>query len=378
MKCEDLRSQFSERLDGELQGAALAEHEAHCAKCSACAEAWEEFAASIGDLRGLGVQPVTDTYVDSLVAAAIAAPVVAGAGRERRPWLLTHAAALLLGAALVLLFLRVFGDRFLSQTVLEEQQESSLAEADRTPATAGTGAPSKETQLPTIENLPFDREPRVEIVREFVERIEYIATPAPPAEILRVGPSTGEVNAITSALSRFGESLASVSRALSERAESSAGQNPLEQSIAQVTPPSAETPKSARAASDAPRPNRRRVEANTPPATLVVTQRDGALSIVTRGSLDEVVPALISRVGDQDQRISELVQSRLREIWADRTGRSPDEAPFGVAMAEPEMGRFGWRRWYEEPSKSNPSLDTEEQWAQWWSQESSLIASATF
>jgi hypothetical protein len=99
------------------------------------------------------------------------------------------------------------------------------------------------------------------------------------------------------------------------------------------------------------------------------------LTLETHGSLDEVVPALIARIGGANPEVNALVESRLRAIWAERTGDSWNDAPFGVDH-ETTTKPMGWKRWGSKRADPAPLRDSTAEWTAWWAGEQPALAQA--
>jgi hypothetical protein len=366
MKCTDVRSRFSARFDGELSAEALQTFEDHCAGCAACATDWWDFLRSTRALREVGVRPVSDEYVDSLVASVLAAegqrrggapPLLAALRNARVAPVLSHASALLAGAALVLLFLWLVGP---------PAEEAGIAQS----------APPAQGEAIDIELVqPQPSEPRVEIVERIVEKIveKYVPLATPCTR-----PHGGE--ALARSVTFFGDAFLKLRDALEEDAARlvATGGAP----VPELRAPREPTPEVEHAE---PGPGRvppeldprRFAIAEDVSATVVVQRWGEVLSLETRGSLDEVVPALIARIGDEDPKVSDMVQLRLLDIWTERTGRSAVEAP-GVARKEERLAHVGWQRWFPGDSQPEGPRDPAGEWSAWWRAEQGVIALAGF
>jgi hypothetical protein len=100
MRCSEVKSLYSRRVDGELAAPEVAAFEAHLALCPACAADWQGWSAVVNGIRGLAAVPLSDTGRARLRRAltADAAP----ADRWARLWTWRPAAGL--AAAAVLAF----------------------------------------------------------------------------------------------------------------------------------------------------------------------------------------------------------------------------------------------------------------------------------
>jgi len=145
------------------------------------------------------------------------------------------------------------------------------------------------------------------------------------------------------------------------------------------TPPDVERrprgPSPAIARADPPRRAPEEVRDGAP----VRIRREGDdLSLTTRGSLSVVVPALISRLDDDDREVRRLVDQRLSEIREDLARRHgvgevpgrgrPQSGSTGAAVP---LGRFfGVTPVRTESPPDSPT----EAWARWWSASSEALA----
>jgi|GEM_PF-3577976 len=364
MNCDRFRSDLSARFDGELEAEALARHERHAASCPACAEDWADFERSTRALRGLEVPPLGEEGLDSIVAAALVAGATPEPASRSGAWI-GHGLSLLAGAALVLLFLGLRGEGAPGGSV-EDSDASPVPSGrwtlDALPLTPRAGERLRvepgallsyhgpDGRRIDIEGQPaLELPPRVEVVERVVERVELVPLPAE-------GPAPQELARLEEALTFLGEACLRLAEA------------PIRPGI---SPGVAAVPGASHAESVEspvrPQPRPDRTTATDRPA--VVVQRDGeSLILETRGSLDEVVPALIGHFGEQDPQVSRLVERRLREIWAEETGGDLDDAPIAFEPDEDEVrDRFGWRRWIvSEGASEEEALDPATLWSRWW------------
>jgi hypothetical protein len=344
MNCKQSESVFSQRLDGELLGAQADSFDEHLAGCEPCRVGYENFTRSTRSLQRVGVGYVSRHYVDEIVAAArvAGAPVPVAApppfGSRLRP-VVTHAAAVLLGAALLLLFARIF-------------------------------------RPPSVEPLsvePVSVEPVVHVVERIETRVEYVEVPVlvPTEPLLSMTPSEkpvearslGEGHAVLAARALWALAAAlDSSRALLERPSEAHEPTHL------VETPREEPSRESATPDGLPRSTTRRPGPEDRPAVVSLSRRGEELSLETRGTLDEVVPALIARIDDEDPEVRELVEGRLREIRAARSGTR------SKALEAP---RIGWKRWFLGESEASKAPNPREEWSSWWDAESVALASNT-
>ena len=318
MNCKSILNMFSARLDGELSATDQLSFEQHTEQCAACAEQWQGFQNSIGALQGMGVRGVSDHYVDTLVAGVLGSAtgslVSAGATGGRRFSLVSHGLSLLLGAAAAVLIFWL-GDFRENATRLPTNGSTQVAEAL-----------PPEPQIEYVERVEYVD--RIEYVEKIVEHVEYVTRPA-------AGPRTLRHPLLEQALTFSGTAFVAMHDAIVALPESEA--LPVEILAAQDQESQDEQSLAAAETTTARNPRRR----STALPILefeeaVVIRREGArLTLETFGTLDEVVPALIAQINNEDPQISSLVQDQLRGIWSARTGRDWNDAPFGV---EPDRG----------------------------------------
>ncbi|MFT7669987.1 MAG: hypothetical protein ACI8X5_002694 [Planctomycetota bacterium] len=349
MNCNETHSLFSARIDSELEIEVLAGLELHIASCLSCSSEWLEFEQSVQLLQASGVRQVSEEYVDLIVAAATAT--------EPQPvgfrLVLSHTAAALLGAALVLLLFWIAG---------ENNREAELLQAEE---------PGQKVaiQSPATESAPVPEPIQVEIVERIVERVEYITIEKP-------APRDASEGQLAQALRFTGTAFLEMSQAI-DRFE-----------IRVITPFDERpiVPEILAAAPDEPSSLEREPEriAKAPQiephesATIAVRQDGASLSLVTRGSLDEVVPALIAQLDDPNPRVAELVQQQLLEIWSSRSGLDWEQSPFGEDDSKRRAGRNNWSSWLAVDSDSDLPKSPAEEWSEWWNNEQLVIASANF
>lgn len=334
MNCDDIRPLFSDRLDGVLDDEARTRSDAHLATCAACASEWNEFQQATGALQSLGVPPLEAGYVDAIVGAALGAAPAATSTPRWGGWrFVSHAAAVLLGAALFGAFAREGAEpepeiREVVRTVVQE-----------IPVPGPTPEPEVlvEWRERTVVEIAYvDRD----VVREVeVER---------PVEVfVRDRSFEGTLAFVGESFAAWGAALSNFERETEPQVEA-----PLEddwrRELTQREPP----------------PSRTALTEPTRDATLVVRRDGDQVSLRTRGTLDEVVPALIARLDDQDPAVRQAVEARLLEIQAQLGGAGTTQA---TAAENDGFGPIGWRRWWSDEAEiAAEDSNTTERWSAWW------------
>ena len=349
MNCNETKELFSPFFDGELGADLRQEFDAHRAACEECGRGYQEFERATHALQHLEVRDVERAYVDELAAVAWEADPEAEAAaalvpppRSRLAPMMSHAAALLSGAALVLLFLR-----------------PSTADLPR--------VEPKAVAAPVVQ-------PVVEVVEHIRERVHTVEVPV----LVPLPPKVREVDSgvglalFAEALHAFGGALGQSTELLAALQAAPEPEVEREEPVPDSLPEAPPTP----ATEVGPRPTPRVTRAYPSPtprraAAVVVERRGSVLSLQTNGTLDEIVPALISRLGDDDPMVVEAARGQLRDIHARRDGEgaaSPEDRD-----PDPAVRHIGWRRWTERESET-PSAS--EKWSTWWERERQLLASA--
>jgi hypothetical protein len=394
MRCNHYRNQFTARFEGELNGEPLAQHEQHIDSCEACESEWDHYQQSVGALSQMGVRNVPDSYVDSILAATI------GTGTaviEDRPQsavpaplrlLLSHAAAALAGAALLMLLMRLMPERT-AQEQLNVMAPPSAEEFDA----------QELASLQPMESAP-ELQPQIEYVDRIVERIQYVPIPL-ALGVRRVGvPVIQERNsaALQHSLSAASQALGLMGQALQRNSDQQlallqkteqddalrAAQRlelGLEQADVHASDPEPEPewiPRKLSAESLEEQESALFVAMNeeqVPP--LVIQRTDSRVSLQTYGTLHEIVPALIARIDDSDPLVNELVQGQLQEIWTNRMGMEFEHSAMAGTAALDRSG-VGWRRWVPQQEEALSSDKLNQQWSDWWANEQLALASAEF
>lgn len=333
MNCDDLLPLFSDRLDGALDEQARARFDAHVSECADCTREWREFQQATGALQSLGVPPLEAGYVDAVVGAALSA-TPAAASITPRSWrrVASHAAALLLGAAL-------FG-AFAREGAPAEPEVREVVRTEIREVLVPGPTPEPE--------LVIEWRERTAVEIEYVDRevVREVEVERPVEVFVRDRSFEGTLATIGEGLAAWGSAVSSFERELT----------PIE------TQPEDEVWVRQLTRSDPP-PQRPLAEP-TRDATLVVRRDEGRVSLRTRGTLEEIVPALIARLEDEDPAIQQAVESRLLEIQSQLGG---SEATTVEVTAGDGFGPIGWRRWWPEESEdAAEESSATERWSAWW------------
>lgn len=399
MRCNEHRAKFTERYDGQLSAASLQDLEAHCQSCAACETEWTNYLQAVVALKGVQIPSLADDYLDGILnatlgkqAAQLDPASLPGSGdtfqnARRRP-LWSHLGAALAGAALMLLLVRLIPAEGLTQAQggsLEER--GNLVALLPLPLSSGPGgiegnAPAgmlaqpvasevSVSQAPTKEALQ-SREPRV----KYLPRAVFLPVPLPvaaPAPVVRQLNTRALNNSIASASRSF----LRLSRALEENAEQLLTASQERARSAALTEGQDTSGEKAFEPSLIASANPSR-SVKRAPSTLAIQRRDERVSLSTHGTLEEVVPALIQRLDDEDPAIGELVQIRLQEIWSERMGTQFNESPMSREPQALDIQDIGWRKFVQRKAQVDDAPTITEQWTTWWSGEQVSLASAAF
>ncbi len=373
MNCERAREHFSEWLDGALPAARERELRAHVAACAVCAARWQSYERALGHLRSAPARR-TSAHVKGVLLAAVdaAAAQAARAGEEdaallaagrhaqglRRRRLATHAAALLIGAALVLFGLALRGRGAAERSGTDGLLGGLVGEG-------GAGAPSRgepvvvervvERSIEVPRFVPLVREVEVEriVERPVVERVE---------RVVRRGPLVSlDFRALAAAVEDLG---AALERAARTRA--------LLAPNVEVEPTDAE-----RGAMLAAGPTARELAPPAPvgSASVRFVRTGEHLKLETFGPVSDVVPVLLSQLESDDREVAALVERRLDAIRgaADADPLAAPRPRPGGAAALRERELLGRLFASSEPaSPASPS----ERWRAWWAENRTLVAEA--
>jgi len=371
MNCKRARQLFSDHFEGGL----AAEHEstwkAHVEACEACRAELAGFVLAADELRGMSVEPTPAASVQAVMttideaaqgelqsrgepvgdedmnyAQALATRPPAMTARLL-PWRAAAGFGLsaLCGAAAALA-LWVFGDL-----------DPRLATMTLETAHAPVAQPEPErvvTYIPVPELVEVPYEVRVDMPVEI--RVEV-----PVETIVTRGPLFDGV-ALAQALDRFGTRLDRVrdsfDDALAEAARAREGAELIAQAV----------PEEPVAGPEASTPPPRDVFAGASPV-VQIGYENGRLYMIESGPLEDVLPALITRLDDEDEEVAELVAQRLGVI-RDVLAADPSLAGrIGQPGTErPRTGRTKQRiTWYGSASREpEPPPTRSEQWSNWW------------
>ncbi len=334
MNCDDLLPLLSDRLDGALDDRARARFDAHLSTCANCAREWSEFQQATGALQSLGVPPLEAGYVDAVVGAALSA-APAATSTSTRSWrrVASHAAAVLLGAALFGAYAR---DAVPAEPEIREVVRTEVREV------------LVPGPIPEPEVVVEWRE-RTVVEVEYVDRevLREVEVERPVEVFVRDRSFEGTLATVGASLAAWGDAVSNLER------EPAPIEAPPEDDewVRQLT--RNDTPPPLPARSDPTRD-----------ATLVVRRDEGRISLRTRGTLEEIVPALIARLEDEDPAVQQAVESRLLEIQAQLGGT---DATAVAATAGDGFGPIGWRRWWPEESEDvTEASSATERWSAWW------------
>ena len=358
MECERIRADLSAMRDGAVERAQREEIEEHLAGCAACrAElaAIEDTASMLGQLAP---EPLGEREVQGILAGvhADAGTVVRG-GRAATP--LRRAASLAVAfaagvAATTVLWLTVErpGRGPADGELVGRASEQELPGAPASGAEDGERPLVLERLVVVPELVPV----RVEVPVPVTVEVP-VATPVEVrVEVPVVDPTgTERLRVLASALDLTAAGLRRSS------AELRAHPVPLAASEADGRGPSEPDELAARSAPASPRSIAEPV-AWAPPSTLRI-ERDGpTVSLVTRGTVSEVVPALIERLDDEDPVVRALVHDRLDAMrdelqasaeWADRLAIPAAPEARGTQSRAEDAEEVGaddpqaWQRWWE-------------------------------
>jgi len=331
MKCAEVEVLFSDYLENELPTQEAARVAEHLEGCGACHAGLEALRYALGDLQSLSLREAQPAEVGAIMAAvdrAQAAPIVA----SRRP-LVTHLVAAGIGAWLVWL----------------------------APATDTPVEPEIVERVVRVE-VPVEVERIVEVPVE-VERIVEVEVPVEvpvPVEVERIVRVPHPLQLRATLLEEIGRAFVTLADAAATKAGDPIPEAPL-------------------AVIGKPEPARVAVNFNAPetPRSAVHVVRSGdRVSLRTRGSTEQVVPALIAMLSSEDPRLRRVIEERLEGIrgepgvpGADQVERDlPDRSPRPLAGLKALIS--GSPSESDEPSTpSSPEL-----WRTWWETRSTELA----
>lgn len=322
---------------GEEQRRRLEDHLATCDGCRAEAAAWE---APMGALAGLTVPPLEDGEIDRIVNAAL--PHSSSGPRWSGWW--SHAAAVLLGVSVVAL------PRGCEQgTGAVEIREVAV----EVPVEVPIEVPVErivEKRVEVLVEVPVEttvEKPVEKIVERIVYRDRVVMNDLQP----RFDAQLRAANLLSDA-ARTGLRL--VDRAYQRIEERSIG--------AEVTPPIAVQPTRPQVQAKAGGRSTRRTERQR--THLEVRRVDGRVTLRTRGSVVEVIPVLIDKLGSEDGAVVAAAADRLQSMRANFGSRAVELRPSNPAPAR----RSGIRALLSSGSTKvrASELDDADLWRDWW------------
>lgn len=367
MNCEGLGDLYSARFDGELSAADRRAFDAHLDGCAGCRKDYAAFRYAVEDLRSLEVAPTPAADVAAVMAAVDAeahSRVRSGERGERGDRRARSASgpsrsrmlvAALGGAAAMGLLTLAFG-------AWRPVETSNLQLTD------GSGAPDLKPR--TVEVwVPRDRIVEVPVV----QRVEV---PVVEERVVRVAVPVVEERVVEVPVPVIEERVVQVENPLQLELERAAafGQvalGALAVARARLDEREAEAPHAPRPDSG-PEPSRDEVRvasAERRDAPVRLRREDGFLSLTTRGSTDEIVPALIAMLQDPDPAVVATVEGKLFELRRRLDGPAAAEpvrgTPGGVGTQLKSVFRGG-----PFAIVSEPELSPAERWQAWWSDRS--------
>ncbi len=385
MKCQKAESLFSDLTEGVLPAARAEQVREHLESCSSCERAFDDFERSLSALQGLG-SVETSREVRSLILGAVDAAAreesgeldeafrraalrapVGGWARERRTRVLSHAVALLAGAAAVYLLLRILppsiGANSASTERLADQSSHSthpepivpvIEPAINTPPTVADATPAPEVVIR-------------EVIRTVEKRVE-VPVMVEVERIVRRGPLIElDTAALASVFTALVEGLNDANRLREEELLASANVGTVDLEPARVE----NSATLARVEED-------RIESENyadryQNAAVAVRRENDSVSLATRGTLDELVPVLVAWLEDEDAEVVALVERRLESIQhralADPAIRSqliePERPVEPISLVSRLFG-----------GDDQPGPSWKENWNAWWKANGELVAAA--
>ncbi len=328
MNCEAALNLFSGHLEGDLSAQQGAEFAQHLEQCAACHASYESFRYALGDLQSLTLRETSRDEVAAVMAAVELAPRSRGIPRRT---LLTHLAAAGVGAVLVWIFWPQ--EVRIEELIVEQRVEVPV-------------------EVPT--EVPVERIVRVEVPVEVLVKV--------PVEVERV---VTVVNPLQVHFDRF----LALNESLIRLADLAAQSMEVQRQELAVTPATPPTPPEfvQQVAAQSPRKS-----------PVKVLRSEGRLSLTTRGSTAEVVPALIAMLSDENPQTRSIVEQRLEQFRSELGGTLP---PTPRQRAK-DTSDFGWLKslvlGFPAEEERPPTPTPSESWRTWWdSRGEELIAFET-
>jgi len=353
-KDEHVDELMSRALDGELGGEEQARFDVHVAACDACAAEFEALRDSVEALRGRGADPLEGATVAAIVGRAMPDRAMPAAPRRRwrRPVLIvSHAAALLVGLLLA-------------------WQLGPRGEGEPTPPIERVVRVEVPVEVPveTIREVPVEVPVEVVVTERVevpVDRIvrEVVTQPVPSPLQPRLDEALFLARSAVALASTgadalgdaFEASTARIAAAARSDAAARVDRDPLE-------------PDGGAGRAPAPRREARagRVASADAGAALVVRREGDRVQLSTRGTLEEVVPALIDALDSGEPAVAAAALDHLEGLRADLDG--------ATAFAEPgadRVDRAGGIRGLIGSSQArfadaDDGPDAAARWRDWW------------
>lgn len=425
MNCTTVESLFSELHERTLPSGRARRVRDHLARCARCAAGFAAFEEALEALRAVGPTETGPWVRDAILAAVdVAASEDAderdvvfqramllargsAAGRERRQRLMTHALALLIGAAavlLVLLGLRYAGfrasrtkaaaaplrapvaaapvqlrwsgsaallERGLMSVPVQALEELTLQPGD---TLVGDGLTIALDERGALVVCADTREPIVETrVVELPVEVRVVETVDRVVEVER-GPlfewearflSTFAAN-LVSALERGALERQANDRVPPPEAVPEPDLAPAFLASVEQNAPSAPRPRMpALLASDHAAPLGR-----VPESTLSVLVEGDNVRLVLSGALEDQVDTLWTRLNDPDRNVAAAARRRLESIRR-RAEQDPELGPRLAAADPKEASWLG--QLFRQDSPDEPSWSDD--WGRWWKRNRELVAS---
>lgn len=367
MSCERTEQRLSEWAEDELGVEERREFEQHLEECGACSARATRFKEGLVRLRSVPVEDLSSDEVERMVAAAIprsrpeAIPLMSGGSRRAGasiPWL-SHAAAALFGAACIWLWaMQRPAERVVEyQTTSIEVPVEFPVEVTRdvvrevireVPVEVVVEVPVEVlVEVPVEVRVEVPVEVRVEVPVEVpVYRLVFVARPAP----------AGQTDEPTIGPGASGSAQGALAHGAPQQGRSTNGA-PNEAARTSVAQPRTAQPRTG--AGSAP--------VSTSASPLLVRRAAGRVRLTTRGTLREIVPALVDALDGSDLAVTAAALDELQAIRRDLADRAVafDEGfveqdridrPGGVRAAMRSRGRAdgvsstedarSWRAWW--------------------------------
>ncbi len=330
MNCTAATDQFSSYLEGELSQEASSNLEQHFAECASCQASYESFRYALGDLQSLSLRE-TSRAETSAIMAAVDRSSQTGGGRTKTA--LTHLVAASVGAVLVWLFWPA--DVRVEERLVETQVEVPFEVVVE--------------KLVQVE-VPVEVEKLVQVeVPVEVERIVEV-----PVEVERVVARLNPAQVHVDRLAAMGDALVR----LADLAEEEAEQREPEMPLAEASTPS---PRSA------PR--------NRQTSPVRVVRAGDQLTLQTRGSTAEVVPALIAMLSDSDVRARRVAEERLERIRGELGGELPASLEHEPSRRPNGIDRLrSFVHGSPEEDEASAQQSPTESWRTWWNSRGDELA----